>query len=98
MGNQLNKLSSISKAHQKGFIQVKTSFDNSLSDNEFYGYHLEFEPESRDYYIKCPNCQKIIIDYGLNDIIECENCHKKIEISDNNFNEIKKELLFKKNN
>ena len=98
MGNQLNKLSSISKAHQKGFIQVKTTFDNSLSDNEFYGYHLEFEPESRDYYIKCPNCQKIIIDYGLNDIIECENCHKKIEISDNNFNEIKKELLFQKNN
>ena len=63
MGNQLNKLSSISKAHQKGFIQVKTSFDNSLSDNEFYGYHLEFEPESRDYYIRGRNAV-IFLDDG----------------------------------
>ena len=98
MGNQLNKISSISNAKKKGFIQVNTNLDNSLSENEFYGFHLENEPEKRDYYIKCSNCEKIIIDYGLNEVIECDSCHTIIEISDNNFNEIKKELLFLKNN
>ena len=98
MGNQLNKISSISEAKKKGFIQVNTNLDNSLSENEFYGFHLENEPEKRDYYIKCSNCEKIIIDYGLNEVIECDSCHTIIEISDNNFNEIKKELLFLKKN
>ena len=98
MGNQLNKISSISNAKKKGFIQVNTNLDNSLSENEFYGFHLENEPEKRDYYVKCSNCEKIMVDYGLNELIECDACHTIIEISDNNFNEIKKELLFLKNN
>jgi hypothetical protein len=96
MGNQIKKITSISNAHQNGFMRVNSNLENTLSENEFYGYHLSTEPESRDYYFKCPFCQKIIIDNGINESIECENCKKKIDIPDNNFNEIKKEFLYPK--
>ena len=96
MGNQIKKLTSISNAHQNGFMRVNSNLESTLSENEFYGYHLSTEPESRDYFFKCPFCQKIIIDNGINESIECENCKKKIDIPDNNLNEIKKEFLYPK--
>ena len=96
MGNQIKKITSISNAHQNGFMRVNSNLESTLSENEFYGYHLSTEPESRDYFFKCPFCQKIIIDNGINESIECENCKKKIDIPDNNLNEIKKEFLYPK--
>ena len=97
MGNQIKKLKSISNAHQNGFMRVSTNIDNNnIFENEIYGYHLSIEPETRDYYFKCPHCQKIIVDNGICESIECDNCKNKIEIQDNNFNEIKKEYLYPK--
>ena len=93
MGNQIKKLKSISNAHQNGFMRVSTNIDNNnIFENEIYGYHLSIEPETRDYYFKCPHCQKIIVDNGICESIECDNCKNKIEIQDNNFNEIKKDV------
>ena len=96
MGNQIKKLTSISNAHKNGFIRIDTNIDNNFSENEIYGYQLTIEPESRDYYFKCPRCQKIIVDNGINESIECDNCKNLVEIPDNNFNEIKKEYLYPK--
>jgi ribosomal protein S27E len=96
MGNQIKKLTSISNAHKNGFMRIDTNVDNNFSENEIYGYQLPIEPESRDYYFKCPRCQKIIVDNGINESIECDNCKNLVEIPDNNFNEIKKEYLYPK--
>ena len=98
MGNQIKKYSSISNAHQKGFIRINSNLESSLQENEIYGYHLSSEPEEREYYLKCPFCNRIIFDNGINEFIECENCKKIIEIPDNNFNEIKKQFLYSKSN
>ena len=97
MGNQIKQLKSISNAHKNGFMRISTNIDNNNNfENEIYGYHLSVEPESRDYYFKCPHCQKIIVDNGICETIECDNCKNKIEIQDNNFDEIKKEYLYPK--
>ena len=60
MGNQIKKYSSISNAHQKGFIRINSNLESSLQENEIYGYHLSSEPEEREYYLKCPFCNRII--------------------------------------
>ena len=97
MGNQIKQLKSISNAHKNGFMRISTNIDNNNNfENEIYGYHLSVEPESRDYYFKCPHCQKIIVDNGICETIECDNCKNKIEMQDNNFDEIKKEYLYPK--
>lgn len=95
MGTQLQKFSSFSKAHKQGFQQIDTKVnEESFQNKEIYGYHLNSDPDSRDYFIKCPNCQKILVDNGINENIECDNCKHLINFPDNNINEIKKEYLF----
>ena len=95
MGTQLQRLSSYSKAHKQGFQHINTiTNEESLQNKEIYGYHLSSEPDSRDYFIKCPNCQKILVDNGINENIECDNCKHQIYFPDNNINEIRKEYLF----
>ena len=53
MGTQLQKISSFSKAHKQGFQQIDTKVnEESFQNKEIYGYHLNSDPDSRDYFIK----------------------------------------------
>ncbi len=47
-------------------------------DSNIFGLRLDSDPEEREYYLKCPLCDKLLLDNGLSKEIEYFN--KKIKI------------------
>ena len=51
MGNQIKKLTSISNAHQNGFMRVNSNLESTLSENEFnFGIVIIYFLISKLYY------------------------------------------------